>query len=323
MRAVVITRPGGPEVLALSDVADPMPSERQVRVRVQATAINRADLLQRRGHYPAPAGAPQDVPGLEYAGTVESMGAAVAHWSIGDRVMGIVGGGSYAEFVCVHEDEALPVPDNLSLTEAAAIPEAFLTADDALFTLMRLRAGEAVLIHAVASGVGTAAVQLARAAGATTIGTTRSAAKLAQVRALDHGIDASGGFVDAVRQIKADGVEAILDLVGGDYMGGNLACAAPRGRIVLVGLTAGSQAALDLGLILRKRLSITGTVMRARSLDEKIAVAQAFAARSLPWLEEGKLQPVIDRVLPLERVREAHEALERNETVGKVVLEIP
>jgi NADPH:quinone reductase len=288
---------------------------------VRATAVNRADLLQRRGHYPAPAGAPQHIPGLEYAGTVEQIGAGVTRWRVGDRVMGIVAGGGYAEMVCVHEDEALPVPGSLSLTEAAAIPEAFLTADDALFTLMGLQPGESVLIHAVASGVGTAAVQLVKAAGATAIGTSRSAQKLRQVHGLDHGIDASNGFADAVLALNGNGVDGVLDLVGGDYMTANLKCTAQRGRIVLVGLTAGNQALLDLGLILRKRLSIVGTVMRARSLAEKIAVATAFAQRSLPWFDGGKLKPVIDRVLSISEVREAHALLERNETVGKVVLE--
>ena len=322
MRAIVITHPGGPEVLQLTEVPDPIPQREQILVRIHATAVNRADLLQRRGHYPAPAGAPSDIPGLEYAGTVVAADAHVTRWRSGDRVMGIVSGGGYAELVCVHEAEALPAPAGLTLAEAAAIPEAFLTADDALFTIMRLRAGETVLIHAVASGVGTAALQLAHAHGATVIGTSRSPDKLRHLEQLEHGIDTSTtDFADAVARItNGQGVHGVLDLVGGDYMSGNVKCTAPRGRIVLVGLTAGSSAQLDLALILRKRLQIHGTVLRSRSLEEKIAVAAAFAERSLPLFESGQLKPVIDRMVSITEVQAAHAAMERNETVGKVVL---
>ena len=325
MRAIVIARPGGPEVLEVRDVARPVPGADQILVRVHATAVNRADLLQRRGHYPVPADAPQDIPGLEYAGTVEHLGEGAERWSIGDRVMGITGGGSYAEYVVVHEDEALPIPERLSFDEAAAIPEVFLTADDALFTLMRLHSGESVLIHAAASGVGTAAIQLARAVGAMTIGTSRSPEKLERMHAcgLDHSIDSSRlDFADEVMRITGTGVDGVLDLVGGGYMSRNVYCAALRGRIILVGLTAGNRAELDLSSVLRKRLTIRGTVMRARTLDEKIAVARAFAARSLPLFASGEIAPVIDRVMPLESVVDAHEALEANETVGKVVLRV-
>ena len=323
MRAIVITKSGGPDVLQLREVATPAPGLHQVLIRVRATAVNRADLLQRRGQYPVPPEAPKDIPGLEYAGVVEACGESALRWSIGDRVMGIVGGGSYADYVVVHEDEALPIPEVLSFDEAAAIPEAFITADDALFSLMQLRGGESVLIHAAASGVDTAAVQLAHVHGAVTIGTSRHAEKLEQIRSLglDHAIAASAAdFTDAVLRISSRGVDGVLDLVGGPYLSANVQCAAPHARIVLVGLTAGRTAELDLSAILRKRLRIIGTVMRARSVAEKIAVARAFALRTLPLFASGQLRPVIDRVLPLERAADAHELLEANATVGKVVL---
>lgn len=324
MKAVVITQAGGPDVLELRDVPLPAPGERQIRVRVQATAINRADLLQRRGQYAAPAGAPPDIPGLEYAGTVDELGSGVSRWQRGDRVMGIVGGGGYAEYLTVHEAEALPVPDLLSLEDAAAVPEAFITADDALFTLMHLQRGETVLIHAVASGVGTAALQLARATAARVVGTSRSAHKLARVAALglDFGIDTSKEkFVEAVMGFTDQrGVAGVLDLLGGHFFARNVECLTERGRAILVGLTAGASTEVDLRLILRKRLTIIGTVLRARPLDEKIATTAAFAERSLPWLRSGIVQPVIDRVLPIEEVQEAHRVMEDNENVGKIVL---
>jgi putative PIG3 family NAD(P)H quinone oxidoreductase len=324
MRAIVITAAGGPEVLQLRDVPLPALPPGHIRVRVQATALNRADLLQRRGLYPAPVGAPTDIPGLEYAGEVEAVAPAVTHWRPGDRVMGLVGGGGYAEYVQVHQDEALPVPARLSFADAAAVPEAFLTAHDALATLMQLKAGERVLIHAAASGVGTAAIQLARALATEVYATSRTRRKLEAVSSLgiDYPIDTSEqDFAAAIeRHTNGGGVNGVLDLVGGNYLTGNLRCLAQRGRLILVGLTAGSVAQLDMRAVLRKRLTIVGTVMRARALPEKIAVAAAFAREALPLLESGVLRPVIDRVLPMEQVQEAHRLMEANETIGKIVL---
>jgi putative PIG3 family NAD(P)H quinone oxidoreductase len=323
MKAVVITAPGGPDVLELREVEVPVLRPGCVRVLVHATALNRADLLQRRGHYPAPAGA-SDIPGLEYAGTVDDVAPDVTRWRPGDRVMGLVGGGGYAQYVVVHQDETLPVPAQWLLEEAAAVPEAFLTAHDALFTLMQLQAGHTVLVHAVASGVGTAALQLANAAGACVIGTSRTGAKLEQLRdlGLEHGIDVSrSDFVEEVRRLTAGaGVNGVLDLVGGDYLPGNIRSMAPRARLIVVGLTAGSTAPLDLRAVLRNRLSIIGTAMRTRSLEEKIRVVQAFERSGLPWLEAGIVRPVIDRVLTINRVADAHRALEANATIGKIVL---
>lgn len=321
MRAVIITEPGGVDVLQFGDVglADPDPHE--IRVRVHATAVNRADILQRRGHYPAPAGVLANVPGLEYAGEVSAVGANVTRWRIGDRVMGLVGGGGYAEAVVVHEDEAIAIPDALSYPEAASIPEAFLTAYDALRTRLHVLAGESVLVHAVASGVGTAASQLARAFGCSVFGTARSAWKIERALGLgvDIGIDTSvQDFVDVIQ--SHGGVDCIVDLVGGDYLNRNLQCLKPLGRIVLVGLVAGRSAPLDMGMTLSKRATIVGTVMRTRLLDEKISVASLFAREVLPLLASGAVVPVVDRVLSIADVGEAHRVVEANENFGKVVM---
>lgn len=326
MRAVVIARAGGPEVLELREgIPLPDPGAGEVRVRVHATAVNRADLMQRAGRYPAPPGSPRDIPGLEYAGVVELSGAGVRRWRAGDRVMGIVGGGGYAEAVVVHEDEALPVPDALSLTEAAAIPEVFLTAHDALFTQASLAAGETAVVHAAGSGVGSAAVQLAHAAGARVVGTARSPWKLERARTLglDVAVDARHqDFVEVVMAVTdGRGADVILDLVGGDLLGRNLEAAAEGARVIVVGLVGGATAPLDMRLLMRKRALVRGTVMRARSLADKIAVARAFERDAIPLLAAGRIVPVIDRVLPAGEAARAHELLERNETFGKVVLD--
>lgn len=326
MRAIIITRPGPPDVLALRDVPAPEPGPQQLLVRVRATAINRADLLQRLSRYPAPPDSPQSIPGLEYAGTVEAVGTDVTRWESGDRVMGLVGGGSYAEYVVTHEDEALRIPDGMTFEAAAAVPEAFITAHDALFTQMRLQRGETLLIHAVGSGVGTAALQLARAAGARVIGTQRSVWKLEKATSLglDVAIDVTVDDFAAVtlRETDGRGADGVLDLVGGDYLAGDLVALAVKGRILLVGLVAGAQTALDMRALLTKRATLIGTVLRARSLGEKIAVAQAFARDVLPLLDAGTVFPVIDEVLGLEQAARAHEIVGDNRNFGKVVLRV-
>lgn len=323
MRAVVITRPGGPDVLQLRQLADPEPDDREIRVRVLATAVNRADLMQRRGQYPAPAGALADVPGLEYAGIVHKVGKHVCRWRVGDRVMGLVGGGAYADFVVVHEREAMRIPRNIPIEHAAAIPEAFLTAHDALVTQAGMRARDWVVIHAAGSGVGTAAVQIASALGARVAGTTRSAWKLARLSSIgvELPIDASLDFVVPVLEASdGHGADIIIDLVGGGYLGWNIQLLARKGRLVIVGLVAGNAAQLDMRAVLSKRLHVLGTAMRTRSVDEKIAVVRAFERDVMPLLATGTVAPVIDRILPMYRVREAHHIVERNSTFGKVVL---
>jgi len=324
MKAIVITRPGGPEVLRLEQRPKPEPGIGQIRVRVRASALNRADIMQREGNYPVPAGSPADISGMEYAGEIDALGHASTLWKVGDRVMGIVGGGGHAEYLCVHEREAMPAPSTLSWEQAAAIPEAFLTAYDALFRRIGLRAGETVLIHTVASGVGTAALQLALVVGAKPVGTSRSAGKLEKAKelGLEIGVDASGEdwVAQVEKSIGVDRVHAILDLVVATYLEANLRLLAPLGRIVVVGLTAGAQGQLNMGVLLRKRLTMVGTVLRARAIEEKIALAREFSERIIPFFESGRLRPVIDRVFSFADIRAAHEMMESNQTFGKIVL---
>lgn len=325
MRAVIYTGAGGLDVVTLGEVPKPEVQPGQIRVRVHAAGVNRADILQRNGHYPAPAGSPADIPGLEYAGEVEAV-RDVTRWKIGDRVMGLVGGGAMAEMVVVHEDEALAVPPGLSLAAAAAVPEVFLTAYDALVRRGRVQAGERVLIHAVGSGVGTAAAQIAKHLGATVIGTSRSADKLARstVYGMDIGVDTSRtSFANAI----AEPVDVVIDLLGGPALAENIAVLAPRGRLVLLGFLAGSktQADIDLRPILRKRLEIVGSAMRSRGLAERADLAKEFTARMLPLFDqrlehEAPLRPVLERTYPIAELREAHRAMEGNETFGKIVV---
>lgn len=326
MRAAVITRAGGPEVLELRDVPRPLPRDGEVLVRIRASALNRADLLQRQGRYPAPPGAPANIPGLEIAGEVADLGPGTSRWKAGDRVFGIIGGGGNAEYAVIREAELAGVPERLSWEEAAAVPEAFITAHDALVTQAALQPGERVLVHAVGSGVGLAAVQLVRAFGGTTFGTARTRDKVERARefGLDAGHVVEGTLADmsaAVRQWSGDaGVNVVVELVGGDYLAADLACASLKCRIILVGLLAGRSASLDLGAILSRRIQICGTVMRSRPAAEKAAATDAFARDVLPLLEQGRVRPVIHTTLPLSRIAEAHALLESNETFGKVVL---
>lgn len=328
MRAIVITSHGGTEGIGLQEVATPAaPTADRVRVRVHAAGLNRADILQREGKYPAPPGYPENIPGLEFAGEVEATGDEVRKWKIGDRVFGITAGGAQAEFVVVPESNLARIPTELDWAEAAAMPEVFITAHDALFTRAGLQMGERVLVHAAASGVGTAAVQLAHAAGAMVYGTSRTAAKLEQVRALgfDEGITVSGSpqqFVERIRELTGDrGVDVILDLVGGDYFPANLQALATRGRLICAATSAGRKAEIDLGLALRKRATIIGTVLRARSIEEKAEATRRFAAHVLPLVARGVVRPVIDRVYPVADIRAAHQHLESNRTCGKIVLD--
>jgi NADPH2:quinone reductase len=317
MRAIIYTAPGGPEIIQLREVPTPEPGPGQVRVRVRAAGLNRADIIQRRGNYAAPPGWPADIPGLEYAGEIDTLGPGATRWRPGDRVMGLVGGGAHAEAVVVHQDEALAIPGPLSFAEGAAIPEAFLTAWDALVTRGRLQQGERVLIHAVGSGVGTAASQIAKRIGATVLGTSRQRAKLERVReyGLDIGLDTSaGGFREAV----GEPVHVILDVLGGPALADNLAVLAPRGRLVLLGFLKGNRAEVSLEPVLRKRLEIIGSVMRTRLLAERIPLVAEFAARVLP--DFPPLRPVVGATFPMTALADAHRAMERDESFGKTVL---
>jgi putative PIG3 family NAD(P)H quinone oxidoreductase len=323
IRAVRIREPGDVDVLELGEVTlrDTGPGE--VRVKVAAAGLNRADLMQRAGYYPAPPGVIPDVPGLEYAGVVEAAGGEVRGVAVGDRVMGLVGGGAMAEALVVHHRELVAVPEGMPLTDAAAIPEAFATAWDALVQA-GARLGDVVLVHAAASGVGTAATQLARLMGARVIGTGRNAAKLARCAAwgLDETVVAKdGAFADEVLALTGGaGVDVVIDLVGGTYLAESVRCAAPRARVVMLATTGGLTATLPLGLALSRRVTVTTTVLRSRPVEEKIALARGFARAVLPAFAKGTLRPVVDAVLPMGAVREAHERMARDETVGKIVL---
>lgn len=324
VQAIVIREAGGPEVLQLGtlDVRDPGFGE--IRVDVAAAGVNRADLLQRRGLYPAPPGAPKHVPGLEYAGTVAEVGAGVSRFEVGDRVMGIVGGGGLAERLVVHEREAIPAPRGLDLTEAAAIPEVFLTAFDALIVQAELGLGEVALLHAVGSGVGTAAIQLCRAVGARPVGTSRTPQKLERCRDLGlfDGIVVDDGAFAAKLETLTGGrrADVILDPVGAAYLEENLDALADRGRLVVIGLMGGASGTVPLGNLMRRRGRILGSVLRARPLEEKAALAQRFAREVLPLFEAGRLRPVIDEVLPMRDAQVAHRRMEANESFGKIVL---
>lgn len=324
MKVMRIREPGGPEVLMIGDAPVPSVGAFDIRVAVRAAGVNRADVLQRLGRYPAPAGVLPDVPGLEYAGVVDAVGPAVSRWAAGDRVMGLVGGGGYAEAVVVHQDEALPMPAGLDFAAAAAIPEVFITAYDALHLQAGLTMGERVLIHAVGSGVGTAAVQLVRAAGATPLGTSRTAAKIERARRLglaDGVVPDDGRFAKQIKALTGGaGVEVILDLVGGDYVAEGTRALARRGRLVLVGLLAGIRTELPLATVLTRRLHITGTVLRSRGLDSKIAVARAFASRVIPMFNDGRLEPVVAEVMPMTAAGAAHRRMTSNDLFGKLIL---
>jgi len=325
MRAVVIKGKGGPEVLEVVDRPRPEPRGEQVLVRVRACAVNRADLLQAKGLYPAPAGAPADVPGLEFAGEVEALGPdAEGQARVGDRVFGIVAGGAQAEYLTTHPRMLARIPDALDFDAAGAVPEAFITAHDALTTQGGLVPGASVLVHAAGSGVGTAAVQVARAMGCTVLGTSRTADKLERARelGLDAAIvNASGAFAAEVKaRTGGEGVSVILDLLGARALAENLEAVARRGRIVVVGLLSGAKAEIDLNALLARRATIVGTTLRARPLEEKIEATRRFAGQVVPWLARGTVRPVLDAVYPLEDVRKAHERMASNEGFGKIVL---
>lgn len=325
MRAITIVGQGGPEVLRLTEVATPTPGPGQLRIRVHAAGLNRADLLQARGLYPAPPGAPSDIPGLEYSGEVEAVGPDTRRFSVGDRVMGITGGGAFAEFVVVHEDEALELPKRLGYAEGAAVPEAFLTAFDAVVLQGGLQASEVLLVHAATSGVGTAAIQIGHQWGAIVAGTGRSQEKLERCRplGLSHLVTVTHTpprFAEALRKSLGRGVDVALDLLGGPYVGETLAVMAPRGRILQVGTLAGAQAPLDLALLMRMRLRLTGTVLRSRSLAEKVALARAFEEKLHGPLCDGRLRPVLAGTLPFTSIEEAFAQMASNATLGKLVL---
>lgn len=328
MKAITITSFGGIEGLEIREVPNAAPAALdRVRVRVRAVGLNRADILQRMGRYPAPPGYPQDIPGIEFAGEVSEVGDEVRRWKVGDRVFGIIGGGGQAQYVTVHESALAPIPPNLDWAEAAAVPEVFMTAHDALFTQCGLQLGERVLIHAAGSGVGTSAIQLVRSAGAIAYGTSRTADKLEKAKefGLTEAVVATDPmiFAEAVKRwTNGSGVEVVLDLVGAAYLKANLDSLASKGRLIFVGTTSGSKAEIDFSIAMSKRLRIMGTALRTRSLEEKATATRLFTQHVVPLLASGAVRPVIDKVFQMDDVRAAHQRIESNESFGKVVLTI-
>ena len=325
MRAVVLTEFGEPDVLRIADIGVPTPADDEVLVKVAATALNRADLLQRRGLYPNPFAAEHNVPGMEFAGTVAAAGRRATRWKSGDQVMGIVSGGAYAEYLTIPADQAMRTPRGMALVDAAAIPEVYITAWDALVLQGGLTPGGRALVHAGASGVGTAAIQICRAMGAW-IAVTCSTNKVQACRHLGANlvIDYSkDDFAAAIAQAAAgQGVDVVLDVIGGDYTVRNVACLALKGRIIQVGTMAGPSTNFNVASLMPKRASITGTVLRPRPPAEKIVVSRAFADALLPDFDAGVLKPVIDMRFTLEQIVEAHRHMEANANIGKIVVTV-
>lgn len=325
MRAIVIEQPGGPDAMTIGEVPDPVPGPGELLVRVRATALNRLDLLQRQGNYPVPPGAPETL-GVEMAGEVQGWGNGVTGWTKGDRVCALILGGGYAELVAVPAAMTIPIPSNLSFEEAAGIPEAYLTAYLNLFMLGGLQAGGYALFHAGASGVGTAAIQLIREAGAHAIVTVGTAEKAECCRAL--GAIAAinyreGPFEPGVMAAtNGRGVDVIVDSIGAPYWQQNLNCLVPAGRLILLAMQGGATLEVNLGMIQRKRAHVIGTVLRPLPLAEKVAITERFKEFALPRLADGRLVTVVDSVYPLEEAPAAHRHMEANANIGKIILRV-
>jgi putative PIG3 family NAD(P)H quinone oxidoreductase len=325
MRAVVLRSHGGPEVLTIEEVDDPAVGPDEVLIDVAATALNRADLLQRMGMYPDPRGRAIEIPGMEFAGTVVSVGERAGLWSTGDRVMGIDAGGAYAERIAVHERQLLAVPEGMDLVHAAGIPEVFLTAWDALVLQGGLTSGRWALVHAGASGVGTAAIQIAKAIGAR-IAVTCSAGKADACRELGADVvleRSPHDWLSDARQAVPAGFDVVLDVIGGDEIDRNLQAVATKGTIVQVGLMGGGKTAVNVGLLLTKRITWIGTTLRPRPIEEKVGVTRRFAAEMLPLFADGTLKPVIDSTFPFDQVADAHRHMQANANTGKIIVTVP
>jgi len=323
MKAARIKTFSDQPILELDEIPKLSPESFDVKVQVKAAGVNQADLLQARGKYPPPNGYPQDIPGLEFAGVIVELGSAQNKFKIGDRVFGLIAGGGYSEEIVIHHQCITKIPNNLSFIEAAAIPEVFITAYDALVTQMKLAMGESLLISAIGSGVGLAALQIAKNMGVTVIGTSRLKEKLkkAQTLGLDHSLCVEDGkFSSVVKEIIPGGVDVVLELVGGDYLLEDIECAALKGRIIVVGLLAGRMTNIDLGKILQKRLLLQGTMLRARPLAEKILANEILEKNIVPLIEAGKLQPMIDEIFPLKEATQALKYLASSKNFGKIVL---
>jgi len=326
MRAAVITEPGGPDVLKVMEVDDPVPGPEDILVDVKASALNRADMLQRQGAYPAPFGSPSEIPGLEFSGVVLEVGDRVDSLKEGDRVFGLLGGGGYASRTITHHRMAVKIPAGWDFVQAAATPEVYLTAYDALFNRGNLQMGESVLIHAAGSGVGTAAIQLAHQAGAFVFGTAGSAEKLAGATELGMNVGINykeQDFSEVIKDVTSGaGVDVLIDFIGAPYWDKNIASLAVLGRLVEVGLMGGTKMEVDLRPLMAKRLQVCGTGLRGRTLGEKLEVTAQFRRHVLPHLASGSMKPIVDRTFPLEEVAEAHKYMETNANFGKIVLTV-
>lgn len=325
MIAVEISHPGGPEVLTPVERPDPSAGAGDVLIKVAAAGVNRPDVMQREGRYPPPPGA-SDLPGLEVAGTVAALGRDVARWRVGDQVCALVAGGGYAELCVAPAPQCLPVPRGLTLVEAAAMPETFFTVWTNVFDRGGLKSGESLLVHGGTSGIGTTAIQLARARGATVFATAGSPEKCAVCerlgarRAIDYRTE---DFVEVVRAVTGGrGVDLILDIVGGDYLMRNLNALATDGRLVQIGAMGGAKAQINMMPVLQRRLTITGSTLRARSVEQKGAIAQALLAEVWPLVDAGAVRPLVDRTFPLRAAPEAHRLMESSAHVGKIVLTV-
>lgn len=324
MKAIVITQPGAPEVLQLAERPKPTFTTEEVLVKVAAAGINRPDVFQRKGNYPPPVGAPQDIPGLEIAGTIVEVGANVTRWKIGDKVCALVVGGGYAEYCNVPAGQCLPIPENLSFIEAAALPETFFTVWSNVFDRGHLQKGESLLIHGGSSGIGVTAIQMAKALGSTVYVTAGSDEKckfceeLGAAKAINYKTE---NFADVIKKLTSNkGVDVILDMIGGDYTAPNLQSLAEEGRLVFINTMKGKDVNIDLSVVMRKRLTITGSMLRSREVSFKAAIAQNLEKNIWPLLQSGEIKPIIYKVFPAEQAAAAHQLMESSEHIGKIVL---
>ena len=324
MRAIVITQPGGPEVLQVQERPIPAPSVHEVLVKVAAAGINRPDVAQRKGHYAPPADASQDIPGLEIAGTITEIGSAITRWKVGDKVCALITGGGYAEYCTVPEGQCLPIPENLSFVEAASLPETFFTVWSNVFDRGKLLPGESLLVHGGSSGIGVAAIQLAKAWGATvyvTAGSDEKCAfceKLGAEKAINYKREKFNDVINIITHNK--GVNVILDMIGGDYTQNNLDILAEEGRLVMINFMKSNEANIKLSKIMQKRLVVTGSTLRSRDIAFKSAIADQLFQYVWPWLASGKVRPVIYKTFSLDHAADAHAMIERGKHMGKIML---
>lgn len=324
MKAIIITQPGGPEVLELAERPKPMPGNSEVLIKVHAAGINRPDIAQRKGSYPPPPGAPQDIPGLEVVGTIEAVGSNVTRWEVGDKVCALVIGGGYAEYCSAPEGQCLPIPNNLSFAEAASLPETFFTVWSNVFDRARIQPGESLLVHGGSSGIGVTAIQMAKALGNKVYVTAGSDEKckfcenLGAYKAINY---KTQNFKDEINRLTdGKGVDVILDMIGGDYTPNNLQCLANDGRLVMINTMKGKDVQVDLSLVMRKRLTITGSTLRNRDVEFKSAIAKELEKHIWPLIQSGKIKPVIYKVFPANEAADAHRLMESSIHIGKIVL---